>query len=34
VIDRRDDEAYAYLAVRLDPADLGRYRRLHPTAGA
>ena len=34
VIERRDDEEYAYLAVRLDPADLGRYRRLHPTAGA
>jgi len=34
VIERRDDEEYAYLSVRLDPADLGRYRRLHPAAGA
>jgi GTP-binding protein HflX len=34
VLERRDDEEYAYLSVRLDPADLGRYRRLHPTAGA
>ncbi len=34
VIERRDDEEFAYLAVRLDPADLGRYQRLHPTAGA
>jgi len=32
VLTRRDDETFAYLDVRLDPADLGRYRRLYPVA--
>ncbi|MFZ5791948.1 MAG: GTPase HflX [Pseudomonadota bacterium] len=30
VLARRDDEAFAYLDVRLDPADIGRYERLYP----
>ena len=34
VLTRRDDETFAYLDVRLDPADLGRYRRLYPVARA
>jgi GTP-binding protein HflX len=31
VLARRDDEAFAYLDVRLDPADIGRYERLYLT---
>ena len=34
VLTRRDDEAFAYLDVRLDPADVGRYQRLYPVAPA
>jgi GTP-binding protein HflX len=34
VLTRHDDETFAYLDVRLDPADLGRYRRLYPVARA
>ena len=34
VLTRRDDEAFAYLDVRLDPADVGRYQRLYPAAPA
>jgi GTP-binding protein HflX len=34
VLTRRDDEDFAYLDVRLDSADLGRYQRLYPVARA
>ncbi|QEX22286.1 GTPase HflX [Hypericibacter adhaerens] len=34
VLTRRDDEGFAYVDVRLDPADLGRYQRLYPVARA
>ncbi len=34
VLTRRDDEEFAYLDVRLDPADVGRYQRLYPAAPA
>jgi GTPase len=32
VLERRDDEEFTYLDVRLDPADVGRYQRLYPVA--
>jgi GTP-binding protein HflX len=34
VLTRRDDEEFAYLDVRLDPADVGRYQRLYPVEPA
>ena len=29
VVERRDDEARAHFAVRLSPADLGRFKNRH-----
>ncbi len=34
VLDRRDDERYCYLRVRLDPSDLARFERMRAKGGS